>query len=166
MRILTSDLETALNRRSPSGEMVAPALPVVQLMDSPVVRIPPHIDIRGARQIAALKRVTYLLVSEGIQVIGLLCADDWGTAPDGDPVWKWMRSPGNGVAPDTDARQALQMMVRGRTSFLVVCAGALVLGIVTEGRLQAVGKGLRRAKQELSSERQSTPERFAKADIQ
>ncbi|HEX3695760.1 MAG TPA: CBS domain-containing protein [Polyangia bacterium] len=136
MRIFTSELETALGRHSSPSAKAAAALPVVQLMDSPMVRVPSHINIRGARQIAALKRTRHLLVTEGMHIIGLLWTDDWSGAPDGDPVWKWMRSSSAGVAPDTDAQVALRMMDRGRTSFLVVAAGALVLGIITEGRLR------------------------------
>lgn len=110
-----------------------------------MVRVPSHINIKGARQIAALKRTRHLLVTEGMHIIGLLWADDWAAAPDDDRVWKWMRSSIPGVTPDTDAQVALQMMDRGRTSFLVVAAGALVLGIVTEGRLRHAVAAARRS---------------------
>jgi CBS domain-containing protein len=105
-------------------------------MDGPLVRVPSHISIGGAQQIARLKRVNHLLVSEGLRLIGLLSDQDWLKAPEGDPVWKWMRRSIGDVTPDTDAATALTVMQRQGTSFLVVNAGALVLGVVTEGRLR------------------------------
>lgn len=101
-----------------------------------MVRIPSHISVGGARQIARLKRTRHLLIGEGQRLIGLLAVDDCAAAPDNDPVWKWMRRSIGDVAPDTDACDALAVMQRQRTSFLVVNAGALVLGVVTEARLR------------------------------
>ncbi len=132
---------TPLGRLMRTLERRSQRLPIVQLMDGPMVRIPSHISVGGARQIARLKRTGHLLVSEGLRLIGLLCTDDLTGAPDTDPVWKWMRrtlllgSMGD-VPPDMEARDALAVMERHRTSFLVVNAGALVLGVVTEGRLR------------------------------
>jgi predicted transcriptional regulator len=105
-------------------------------MEGPIVRVPSHINVGGARQIARLKKVGCLLVSEGQRILGLLSTDDWNRAPDDDPVWKWMRRSMGGIRPDTDVREALTAMVRQGTSFLVVSAGALVLGVVTEQRLR------------------------------
>ena len=110
-------------------------------MDGAVVRVPSHLSVVGARQIARLKRVGCLLISEGQRILGLLTASEWNTAPDGDPVWKWMQRSMTDVSPDTDAREALTVMERQATSFLVVSAGALVLGVVTEQRLRNALKG-------------------------
>ena len=128
--------------RSPQlGATRARHLLVFQLMEGPIVRVPLHITVSGARQIARLKKVGCLLVSEGQRILGLLSADEWNRAPDGDPVWMWMRRSIGDIQPDADAREALTAMVRQGTSFLVVSAGALVLGVVTERRLRhALGR--------------------------
>jgi CBS domain-containing protein len=152
MRIVTSDLEVGSDRditdlaRGRKAQTAKPAsIPVGRFMDGPAVRVPSHMTVKGARQIAALKRVNHLLASEGSRVVGLLSSDDWSLAPDTDPVWKWMRQSLKGVSPDMDAYEALAAMERGRTSFLLVSAGVLVLGIVTEVRLRSALSGHRGA---------------------
>jgi CBS domain-containing protein len=144
MRIVISDLEVGCGQdiadlpRERRAQTEKPAsIPVGRFMDGPAVRVPSHMTVKGARQIAALKRVNHLLASEGSRVVGLLSSDDLSLAPDTDPVWKWMRQSLKGVSPDMDAHEALEMMDRGRTSFLLVSAGVLVLGIVTEARLRS-----------------------------
>ncbi|MEA2699405.1 MAG: hypothetical protein QOI66_3676 [Myxococcales bacterium] len=144
MRIVTSDLEvgggqevTDLPRERRAQPAKSASIPVGRFMDGPAVRVPSHMTVKGARQIAALKRVNHLLASEGSRVVGLLSSDDLSLAPDTDPVWKWMRQSLKGVSPDMDAYAALEAMERGRTSFLLVSAGVLVLGIVTEARLRS-----------------------------
>jgi len=125
---------------------------VIQYLDGTMVRIPASVTVGGARQIAALKRSKYLLISEGVRVLGLLCTDDLAQAGENDPVGRWARRNWSGVAADTDAGTALDMMERSRLPFLPVTAGAMVLGIVTQARLREVIAPLRKGRPSMGSD--------------
>jgi predicted transcriptional regulator len=105
-------------------------------MDSPLVRLPTNMTVKGARQVMAWKRADYCLVSEGGRVLGVLCRADLADAPDADRAWDWTSRSLSGVDANTSAADALARMERGRVSHLLVSAGPVLLGIVTEARLR------------------------------
>jgi CBS domain-containing protein len=114
--------------------------PVYLFMDSPLVRLPTNMTVKGARQVMGWKRAEYCLVSEGGRVLGVVSRTDLAGAPDTDRAWDWTSRSLSGVDANTSAADALEKMRRGRVGHLLVSAGPLLLGIVTEVRLRRVLK--------------------------
>ena len=117
--------------------------PVYMFMDSPLVRLPTNMTVKGARQVMAWKRTEHCLVSEGGRVLGVLARADLVDAPDADRAWDWTSRTLSGVNANAGAADALDSMERGRVSYLLVFSGPVLLGIVTELRLRrALGRPL------------------------
>jgi CBS domain-containing protein len=114
--------------------------PVYLFMDSPLVRLPTNMTVKGARQVMAWRRAEHCLVSEGGRVLGVISRADLTGAPDTDRAWDWTSRSLSGVDANISAVDALARMERGRVGHLLVSAGPVLLGIVTEARLRRVLK--------------------------
>lgn len=109
---------------------------VVSLCSGSFVRVPPWFSIGGARELARFKNTRHVLVVQNGDVRGLVDENTLATAPLSDVVTRWCRQTSLRVAPETGWRDALDLMRKANSDWLLVGAENFVVGIVLRAELE------------------------------
>ena len=98
--------------------------------------IPAHLPMAGARKVAALKRISVLLVERQEQIVGTIDENVLAAADDRTPTAAAMKPLVLYLRPTMSVAQARDVFVRARATVLPVIAGGFVLGAVARSDLE------------------------------
>ena len=107
--------------------------------DMPMRRIPviaAHLPMAAARKIAALKRISVLLVERDEQIVGAVDESVLAAADDETVTATVMRPLGLCLRPAMSVAQAREVFVRARATILPVIAGGFVFGAVARADIE------------------------------
>ena len=102
----------------------------------PIPVVPSHVTMLAARKVAALKRISLLLVERSDQLVGIVDERALATATDATSVSGAMRPFGTCLDPGMSVAQARDVFVCTRAAVLPVIVGGFVLGAVARGDIE------------------------------
>jgi CBS domain-containing protein len=102
----------------------------------PIPVVPAHLTMAAARKVAALKRISLLLVEQNEQLVGVVGERALATAADPMPIAAAMHRLGACLRPGMSAAQARALFIRTGAAVLPVIAGGFVLGAVARGAVE------------------------------
>ena len=117
---------------------------VAEAMNRSIVSVAPEAPASEAVALVRRTGAEHVLVMEGENLVGILCACDLRGAAPGDPVCDRMTVPVLTVRPDAAVEDAAATMCDCGVGCLPVACGGLVLGTVSEDDIVHAGvRGLR-----------------------
>ena len=110
-----------------------------ELMSGWLLAIGPTASVREAAVILARERVSHLLVTEGGELLGILCSCDIELAAQGDTVAHAMSRRAVTIDAEASPAEALEVMQASGVSCLPVVADGSLRGVVTLHDLVRLG---------------------------
>jgi CBS domain-containing protein len=106
----------------------------------PIPVVPADLPVSAARKVAALKRVSLLLVERNERLVGFVGDRALADAVDGMPVAAAMKAFALCLHPGMSAAKARALFIRTGATALPVIAGGFVLGAVARRDIDAAGR--------------------------
>jgi CBS domain-containing protein len=129
------------SRVFPSGGSDGLGFRIGDLAIRPIPVVPAHLPMSAARKVAALKRISLLLVERDERLVGFVGERALATAADAMPIAAAMKPLGACLRPGMPVAQARELFIRTRAAVLPVIAGGFVLGAVARGDIDRAGPG-------------------------
>ena len=130
---LGEDRRARESRVFPFAGPDGPAFRIGDLAIQPIPVVPAHLPMAAARKIAALKRISLLLVEQDERLVGFIGEHALATAADALPIAAAMKPLGVCLRPWMSATQARALFSRTGAAVLPVIAAGFVLGAVARG---------------------------------
>lgn len=110
---------------------------VSEIMNTSLCTVEPEATVSEAATLMGERHIGSILVTEGDRLIGIFTERDvvraLSNAHDAptSAVIEWMTKGPQTVTPDTEVREALQVMVEGGFRHLPVCEGERIAGVLS-----------------------------------
>lgn len=116
---------------------------LTDIMTTPVETIGPGASAALARTAMKQRGVHHLAVTEGAQILGVLCAHDLRGAAAGGPIEELMSGEPVTAGPQTTVREAANLLRGRRVSCLPIVDHGRLVGMVTiSDLLELIGRGV------------------------
>lgn len=130
---LGEDRRARESRVFPFADPDGPGFQIGDLPIRPIPAVPAHLPMSAARTVAALNRISLLVVEQDERLVGFVAERALATAADAMPIARAMTPLGACLRPGMSAAQARALFRRTRAAVLPVIAGGFVLGAVARG---------------------------------
>jgi CBS domain-containing protein len=133
---LGADRRAGKSRVFPLGGTDGLGFRIGDLEVLPIPVVPAHLRMDAARKVAALKRISLLLVERDERLVGFIGERALATEADAMPIAAVMKPLGACLRPGMSAAQARALFSRTGAAVLPVIAGGFVLGAVSRGAVE------------------------------